>query len=219
MITALRTHQIRRLNETYADITEDPEFRDMAHFFFNDLYHIEDLRERNESFLRLHGYLESMLDLKILSGLKALMDFYFISERLDLEVGMVLCKMGVSLEFSREEYRRAYRYADNYEDRIHQLQVCEESLHFVHSMSHLPFFGAFIKSAQLTARLIGANPMVDFLGRGYKLFRSVESVDPFSSILQERERSRLDEIWEKYGMDDAFALDASERERARKLID
>lgn len=212
MKTALQDHQIGRLKETYADLRADPQYTDMAQFFFEDLYHVGDVQARNRSFLKLYRYLEKIFEMRVLHGLKALMDFYFLSERLDDEVALVLIKMKAPLDFTRDEYNRAYRIADNKEDRLQQLAVCNESLHFVHKMSHFPFFGGFIKSAQLSARLIGATEMTDFLGRGYTIFKKVPSIDHFASVIDQREHERLEEIWRRFPTNPKIALTRKERE-------
>lgn len=217
MKTALQDHQIGRLKETYSDLMADPQYTDMAQFFFEDLYHVGDIQARNRAFLKLYRYLEKIFELRVLHGLKSLMDFYFLSERLDDEVALVLMKMGTGLDFTRDQYNRAYRIADNHEDRVQQLAVCDESLRFVHRMSHLPFFGGFIKSAQLTARLIGATEMTDFLGRGYQIFKKVASIDYFAGVIAERERDRLEEIWRRFPTSPKIALTRKEREGLKNV--
>lgn len=217
MKKALQDHQIGRLKETYSDLMASAEYKDMAQFFFEDLYHVGDIQARNRAFLKLYKYLEKLMGLKVLHGLKSLMDFYFLSERLDDEVTFVLIKMGADPRFTRETYNRAYRIADNHDDRVRQLEVCEESLRFVHGMSHVPFFGGFIKSAQFTARLIGATEMTEFLGRGYKIFKDVRSIDFFAKTVRTREQERLDDIWKRYSAEPKLGLTPKERAALSEL--
>jgi len=51
---ALQAFQSRRLNSTYHDLRQNPEYKNIAHFFFHKLYGPEDYEFRNTSMQTLH---------------------------------------------------------------------------------------------------------------------------------------------------------------------
>jgi hypothetical protein len=183
---ALQEYQIHRLRETYADLMRDETWRPLGQFFFSDLYMVGDRSARNESFLKLYRHFERVFDASFLKGVKALIDFYMLSEKLDDEVTHVMERMGVGLAFTGDDYERAYRWADNYDDRVTQLEYVEETLTFVHGMSHRMLIGALIGTMGATARLIGAGAMVEFLDRGYRAFRDSKDISHFKQTIQTR---------------------------------
>jgi hypothetical protein len=204
MKTALQHHQIERLAGTYPDLAENPRWKALADFFFTDLYVVGDLSERNESFLRLYKQFERVFDAGFLSGVRALIRFYFLSDSLDDDVTRVLLAMGNGFPLTSEQYEKAYRCADNYDDRVLQIAYVDETLAFVHGMSQRRVVGFLISTMQATARLIGASVMVDFLNRGYTAFRSAPDITYFKNTIVTRERERLDRIWRDYPPDARF---------------
>lgn len=192
---ALQKHQIERLAVTYRDLIESPRWSRLAQFFFSDLYLVGDRTQRNDAFLRLYKHFERILDASFLAGLKSLVDFYLLSETLDEQVTKELLALGSNLAIDAAMYEKAYRWADNYDERVRQLEYVEDTLTFVHSMSHRRLIGVMISTMQATSRLIGAAPMVDFLDRGYTAFRDVPDITFFKETVQTRERERVDRIY------------------------
>ena len=192
---ALQEHQIERLRATYGDLMQDKTWAPLGQFFFSDLYMVGDRSERNESFLKLYRHFERVFDAGFLAGVKSLIDFYMLSEKLDDEVTAVLERMGTGLAFSSAEYERAYRWADHYDARVEQLRYVDETLTFVHRMAHRRLIGALIGTMRATARLVGAGSMVEFLDRGYRAFRDTADISFFKDTIQRRERERLDRIY------------------------
>ena len=200
MKVALQKYQIGRLSQTYADLRAEERYAELAQFFFVDLYYVGDRAERNESFLRLWKHFEKVLGRVIVQGLSDLVDFYMLSERLDEACAAQLVKMKAPLDFSDEQYEKAYRWCDNYADRVAQLEYVDRTLVFVHATSQRRLLGVLISTMQATARLIGASAMVDFLDRGYTAFRRVKDVTYFRQTIAKRERERLDRIWKEYAL-------------------
>lgn len=192
---ALQEHQIERLRDTYKDLSADPTWTDLGQFFFTDLYMVGDRSERNESFLKLYRHIERVFDASFLAGVKSLIDFYMLSEKLDDEVTIVLERMGTGLSFTAQEYEQSYRWAEHYEERIEQLRYVDETLTFVHRMSHTRLIGVLISTLRATARVVGAGAMVEFLDRGYRAFRDTKDISYFRDTVLRRERERLDRIY------------------------
>ena len=209
MKAVLQKHQIERLQGTYSDLIDNARWKDLAEFFFTDLYVVGDLAERNESFLRLYRHFERIFDTVFLRGIKSLIEFYFLSDTLDDDVTRLLLAMDTGFKLSRDRYERAYRYADNYDDRVKQIAYVEQTLTFVHSMSQRRIVGFLISTMQATARLIGATAMVDFLDRGYVAFRTVPDITYFINTIATRERERLDRIWKEYPPDPKYVRTAT----------
>lgn len=198
MKVALQKFQIGRLSETYKDLHSEERYSELAQFFFVDLYYVGDRAERNESFLRLWKHFEKVLGRVIVQGLSDLVEFYMLSERLDEACAAQLVKMKAPLDFTNDQYERAYRFCDNYAARVEQLDYVERTLDFVHATSQRRLIGVLISTMQATARLIGASAMVDFLDRGYTAFRKVKDITYFRQTIRKREQERLDRIWRDY---------------------
>lgn len=192
---ALQEHQIGRLRDTYADLMKDPTWAPLGQFFFSDLYMVGDRSERNESFLKLYRHFERVFDARFLGGVKALIEFYMLSEKLDDEVVAVLEGMGAGPDFTSKEYEQAYRWAENYDARVEQLVYVQRTLEFVHSMSHTRLIGVLIGTMRATAKVVGAGAMVEFLDRGYRAFRDCRDITYFRETIGTRERERLDRIY------------------------
>ncbi|MBI4859447.1 MAG: hypothetical protein HY815_04195 [Candidatus Riflebacteria bacterium] len=205
MKVQLQKHQIDRLRGTYADLMEYPLYVNLAEFFFTDLYYVGDRTERNESFLKLYTHFEQLFGKVLLRGIHDLLEFHALSEDLDDDVARLLVKMGVGLGFTSEDYERAYRYADNYPERVHQIEIMEVNLYFVHRMSQRRIIGVLLSTMQATARLLGASPMIDFLDRGYTAFRTVKDISYFVTTIKTREQTRLDRIYNDIPLDARFA--------------
>lgn len=211
MKRALQAHQIERLKDTHADFLHSETHRQLAIFFFNDIYHVGDFQARNESYLKLYQHCRLILGTRLIKGLSDLIDLYLLSERLDDAVTDVLLKMKVPLDFSRPDYDRAYRYADNYPDRLLQLEHLSSSISFVHALSQRRLIGTLLRAVQGTARLIGATPMIDFLHRGYVAYRSVPDIREFNDTVRARELARLDRIYREIPLDWRYTLDRDGR--------
>ena len=192
---ALQEHQVLRLRDTYADLMADPAWAPLGQFFFSDLYMVGDRSERNESFLKLYRHFERVFDASFLSGVKSLIDFYMLSEKLDDEVTAVLERMGAGAQFTSAEYEQAYRWAEHYDARVEQLRFVDETLTFVHRMAHRRLIGMLIRTMRATARVVGAGAMVEFLDRGYRAFRDTEDISHFKETIGRREKERLDRIY------------------------
>lgn len=206
MKVTLQKFQIARLAGTYPDLEADERYRPLAEFFFRDLYFVGDRSARNESFLRVWKHFEKVLGGVIVRGLHDLVEFYLLSEKLDEEVAQVLIAMGCGLTFDMETYERAYRHADDYDERVIQLDYVERTLDFVHATSQRRLIGVLISTMQATARLIRASPMVDFLDRGYTAFRQVKDITYFRNTIRKREQERLDRIWRDVPLDPKYQL-------------
>lgn len=205
MKVALQKFQIARLADTYTDLRAEERYAELAQFFFVDLYYVGDRAERNESFLRLWRHFERVLGGVIVQGLHDLVEFYMLSEKLDDACAQMLIRLRAPLDFTGEEYERAYRYCDNHDERVEQLEYVERTLDFVHKTAQRRLFGVLISTMQATARLIGASPMVDFLDRGYTAFRKVKDITYFRQTIRKREQERLDRIWREIPLDRTFA--------------
>jgi len=201
MKALLQKHQIALLSETYRDLTEDSRWKRLSEFFLTDVYLVGDGSSRNESFMKLSRQFERLLDSSFRQGLGALIELHQLSEKLDDKVSRMLMTMGVGYTLELADYERAYRYVDNYDERIRQLDYIDQTLSFVHQMASRRWMGFVIGTMQATARIAGVSAMVDFLDRGYSAFRSVPDITVFRTTIRSRELARLDRIYREIPMD------------------
>lgn len=195
--TALRSYQVGRLRNTYADLLASSQYREICEFFFTDIYGTQDFSRRNRAFIKLSYFLKDAMGARIFSGIEMLIELNELTEILDDRMVEVLLGMGVSEQFSDEQYEQAYRKCDNYEERVRQISLTVTSTTFMHGMSKLHAIGFIIKGVRLAAIFIGVGEVMSFLERGYSAFSSVEDIDTFTSIIEEREMTRLNQIYEE----------------------
>ncbi|NIT57984.1 MAG: hypothetical protein GWN00_17675, partial [Aliifodinibius sp.] len=65
---ALQEYQANRIRRTYADIEQMPQYTQLAHFFFNEIYGPRDFGFRNESIKSLHHKMSNFLKGEIIDA-------------------------------------------------------------------------------------------------------------------------------------------------------
>ncbi len=191
----LQDFQVRRLKRTFADFLKDKEFGSLCTFFTDHLYSPEDMAARNESFFKLVHAFERLLGKEILHSVSRLVEAHDLSDSLDDSVVEQFVEMGRGQDFDMEAYERAYYLADNYDERVEQIELLVEAVHTVHRIAFFPLIGILLQTLYAGAKVIGATPMVDFLRGGYAAMRSVKDPTKFTEAIREREMSRLNRIY------------------------
>ncbi|MBI4871674.1 MAG: hypothetical protein HY814_08900 [Candidatus Riflebacteria bacterium] len=192
---ALQDLQLNRLKGTFQDQIEGEKHRAMCVYFTEHLYSARDFTERNESFMKLIRSFERTLGKDMLHTASQLLELHDLSDQLDEEIVDKLIEMGCGLDFTMEDYERAYFLVDNYDIRVHQIDLIVESVHRVHHIAHWPFMGFLLKTLYAGARVLRATAIVDFLQAGYDAMHSVDDPTEFTALIRERELQRLDRIY------------------------
>ncbi len=192
----LVAHQIGRLKETYRDFVTDEATRTLGEFFFDRIYSTgDDKDKRDADFKRMYETFKDRLGEDIAGQLQKLIHVNELTDVLDDRIVETLEGYGVEAKFTNEQYERAYRECDNYEERAEQIDLLCEAMVFFHTIAHWRSMGLALKVIKLVARLKGARELAEYLDEGYRAFRTVKDVTKFRETVYGREFVRLNRIY------------------------
>jgi len=191
----LQTFQSNRLRRDHADLAEEPQYHDIGEFFFEEMYGPRDFSARDEQARRLQHFVHLAPGLAV-GDVQQVLELLELTNRLDDAVVQWLIHLGASLDFDEALYERAYRLADNYDERVRQLDLVRESLYNVYRMARRPLIGIVLKRTHGLAQTVGMSDIHRFLWMGYEAIQPVRDIHRFVETVGVRERDRLDRIYE-----------------------
>lgn len=192
---ALVAHQIERLKDTYRDFVSNEATRALGEFFFQRIYSTVDKEKRDADFKRMYEIFKDRLGDEIAEQLRKLIYVNELTDQLDDRIVETLEGFGVDGVFTNEEYERAYKECDNYEERAEQIELLCDAMVFFHRIAHWPSMGLALKVIKLVARLKGARELAEYLDEGYRAFKTVKEITRFRDAVYEREFKRLNRIY------------------------
>ncbi|MCS6841160.1 MAG: hypothetical protein NZ699_17195 [Roseiflexus sp.] len=191
---ALQALQSDRLRRDYADLAAEPQYRLVGEFFFTELYGPRDFSARDAQARRLHLLVQSFPGV-VIRDVEQVLELLDLTNRLDDEVVEQLIAMGAPLDFDMETYERAYRLADNYADRVRQIELVRQSLYNVARLTRNPLLGIALDRTKGLADMLGMSDIHRFLRLGYKAVLPVRDMPRFIETITVREMNRLDRIY------------------------
>lgn len=138
LIQALQFFQAARIRQTYADVTAMPQYAKLGEFFFEQIYGPQDFGFRNHSIKSLHHKLSGFLKGEIIEGVGKVIELQDLSDVLDERMAQVMQERQIGPGLTMEEYTEIYRVLDNYEERVHQIDLLAESVKAIHHISQNP---------------------------------------------------------------------------------
>ena len=186
--------QSDRLRRDYRDLAEDARYRALAGFFFNELYGPHDFDARDSGARRLGQFIHMVPGLR-LNDLEQVLELLDLTNQLDHELARLLHHWHAPLPLNETTYEQAYRKADNYAQRVHQLNLIAATLHNMHRVARLPLIGLTLAQTRGLAMVVGLKELHAFLISGYAVFAHLDDVGPFCDIVSHRELTRLDRIY------------------------
>lgn len=193
---ALQTFQSKRLRRDHADLAEEAQYRQIGEFFFEEMYGPRDFSSRDEQARRLHQFIHLVPGIA-LGDVQKVLQLLELSNRLDDDLVRLLLEMGAPIAFDEATYEQAYRLADNYDDRLYQLDLVRDSLYNVYRMAHRPFVGVALNRTQGLAQTVGMADIHRFLRLGYLSIQPVRDIHRFVETVTLREQDRLERIYER----------------------
>ena len=191
----LQDFQSRRINATYKDIEDDPEFSKIGDFFFNKLYAPEDFSFRNTSMKKLHKVLDGKVYKNMLTAVTKVIELHDITDEQDDVMVEKMMEQDLDESMTMEEYQHIYRSLDNYDQRIYQIHLSAEVTRIFHGLSKKWIVALSLKTVRTTAVLFGIKRIIDFIHEGYVAFKSIDNIDLFVDTITERELAWHNEIW------------------------
>lgn len=192
---ALQAFQSARLNKTYADLKQNPEYKKIGHFFFNKLYAPEDFSFRDASIKKLHKVLKGTVYKGILSAGQKVIELHELTDNLDERMVDQMLAMGVGPDMTMEEYQNVYRSLDNYDQRVYQIKLSTAVTRAFHRLSKKWIVSISLKTVRSAAHILGVGKIIDFIYEGYDGFRKIKNIDYFVETIEKRELAWHDEIW------------------------
>ncbi|NIR28165.1 MAG: hypothetical protein GWN84_02290 [Gammaproteobacteria bacterium] len=205
---SLERWQRERLVRTYADLRRHSRYGPAVEFFLNDLYGPKNFQLHEHHFEQIYPVMVRLLPSDVLNTVAQAVEFDVLTRELDMQMLRVLVEeLRVTNGISEEVYAEAYRRCDNYDRRLHQIELVHEVGGDLEELVHKRLVYAALRLARRPARLAGLGDLQDFLERGFAAFRNMRGADKLLDIIVHREKTILDRIYNRHPQ--PFDLSAS----------
>ena len=187
---ALKRYQSARLTQTHADLLANPNTRDAARFFLEELYGSHDLSQRDVDLERIIPTLQKMLSYQSLQTITEAIVLDALSERLDTAMARVL-----GTDFTEGMYIAAYRTATTRAEREHQLELVQQLGGSLCELVTIPLLAVTLSIMKGPAKLAGLGDLHKFLERGFSTFKKMKKPMQFVETIVGRERQVMAKIY------------------------
>jgi len=195
-IVLLRNFQSARLARTHADLLTSPRYRPAAQFFLNDVYAPRDFSQRDADLQRFYEGVRKVLPERAVAILADVVELASLTDRLDSQLAEVLVsRLGVTDAITLEQYAEAYRICDNYDARLHQINLINRIGLGIDRLVHVPLIGITLRLAHAPAVLAGWGELQGYLERGFAAFKHMKGAEGFLNAITSRETTILDLIF------------------------
>jgi len=191
----LQNSQSQRPQRDHAGLAVEPQYRQVAEFFFEEMYGPRDFSSRDEQAHRLHQFVHLVPGLAA-RDVQDVLELLELTNRLDDAVAVQLNALEALLDFDEIVYERAYQLCDSYGDRMRQIELSRNALYNVYRMAHKPLIGAVLQRTQGLAQSVGMTDIHRFLRLGYQAILPVRDIHRFVETILLREQDRLDRIYQ-----------------------
>lgn len=202
----LQKFQSNRINSTYADLKENPEYAKIGTFFFEKLYGPEDFSFRDTSIKKLHNILDGAVYKGMVTAVTLVIELHELSDALDNIMVQKMIENRIGPDINMEQYQDIYRQLDNYDQRVYQIKLSVRVNEAFHRLSKMWIVGVSLKTVRTAAHLVGMGKIMDFIHEGYVGFRTINDIRFFVDTIEKRELAWHNEIWfgktEKYRLQD-----------------
>jgi hypothetical protein len=192
---AIQIFQSNRLRRDYDDLAALPQYESVGEFFFTEMYGPRDFTRRDAQARRMQQFLHIVPGVR-LRDIEQVLELLDLTNRLDEHLAQLMLQEVIGTDFDEATYEQAYRLADNYDLRRHQLELINSSLYNVFRISRSQLLGMALHRSGLLARIAGIDVVHQFLSKGYDAVHDVEDIDFFAVTIYNRELARLDRIYE-----------------------
>jgi hypothetical protein len=191
---ALQAFQSQRLRRDLADLAAEPQYQKIGHFFFEEMYGPRDFTMRDKQAQQVHKLVHRVPGITH-QDVEPVLALLELTNELDEEITTLLMAREAPLDFDEALYERAYRQADNYAERVSQIELVITALGNVHRLSRNKLLGVALHGSQGFAYAAGLGDIHRFLRLGYQAIRPVHDVARLLTTIGVRERERLDRIY------------------------
>jgi hypothetical protein len=182
-LSKLRNWQAERLARDYADLQKISHFKPACNFFLNELYGDSDFAQRDQDVERIYPIMVKLLPAQVLGTVSRAVELNALSHELDLAMVEHL----PSGNLSAADYRRAYRAANNSEQRRNQLALILSLGRELARVVQIPLMFKLLQMCKWPARMAGLGALQGFLERGFAAFVELRGAGPFLQTIRNRE--------------------------------
>jgi len=193
---ALQAFQSRRLNTTYHDLRQNPEYKNIAYFFFQKLYGPEDYEFRNTSMQTLHKAMDGRAPRGMINAVSMVIELHDLSDDLDNRMVDLMIENGFGADMNMVQYQSIYRQLDNYDERIRQIELSLKVTRVFYDLSRKWIVRFSLRTVRSVAHLLGIGKIMDFVFEGYTAFRVIHDIDYFIETVQKREKDWHAKMWQ-----------------------
>lgn len=189
---ALKKFQVDRLKKTHSDLLNNPETKEAALFFLNEIYSFKDLSKRDRDLEKLLPTMGKMFPENTLEVIANAMVLDGLTEELETKMAL---KLGKS--FTEADYFKYYQEETSYEERLKQLNLVKDLGYNLCSLVKLPLITTTLKMMKVPAKLANLDEMHEFLNTGFQTFKNTKNPENFINTLVTREKDILNKIFQK----------------------
>ncbi|MCG8351839.1 MAG: hypothetical protein MI924_29085 [Chloroflexales bacterium] len=190
----LQIFQSARLRRDYSDLAAQPQYYSVSDFFFTQMYGPHDFTERDAGARRLHHFIHLVPGVR-LRDVEEAVELLELTSKLDDDVARWLQALNAPFDFDEPTYECAYFQADNYEQRLYQLNLVHATLLNMHRLTNIPFLGFALRQARFVALMSGMEALHTFMVEGHTALLPVQNIRYFADTVYERELQRLNRIY------------------------
>lgn len=184
-VQAVKAHQHKRFEETYADLLRSGRYGPAARFFLDELYGPMDFARRDQQFARVVHALVQLFGAEILETAEALASLHALSEELDSQMGAHFALGSGGARSYREAWHRTGRAGDR-ERQIELMLLVGAKLD---TLTRKPLLRISLNMMRVPARAAGLAELQKTLERGFEAFRSMNGAAEFLVTIGQRERT------------------------------
>ena len=189
-VRAVKSYQVRRFEQTYADLLAHPRYSRAARFFLDDLYGTSDFTDRDDQFARIVPGLVRVFPAEIVGTVRALSELHALSETLDSAMGRALATAGGGAAVALEPgaYAAAWRMVGRPADRERQIDLTLAVGRALDRYTRNPVLRHSLRLMRSPARAAGLAALQTFLETGFDTFRDMKGAEFFLDTVAARER-------------------------------
>lgn len=197
---ALHQLQAARLRETYRDFLQDHTYEHVANFFFGEVYAGEDTSERDRAYDKFYRRIRRVLGGDVGTCMGTIQSLQHLTLRLDHELAHILDDQLHMQEatLTVASYEQAYACKQHYLLRQQQIEMLVRTLNLAYDIFHRIGIGTGLRALHQFQKMRGDTLISGFLMRAYDAIHPLDTIQPLTQAIQERETQRLERIFTTY---------------------
>lgn len=199
----LQAWQQERLGCSFADLSEQEEYRPAIDFFLTEVYGGLDFRERDQDMEKVMPVMISFLPEPALVALSEAFELQAISLEFDERMAAYMAEQGL-LRLDMAVYGQVYRACSDREGRERQILLIHKLGYDLDRLVRKSWINYLVRLMRGPAVAAGFGRLQTFLENGLGSFRALEDATWFVDVIYEREWSAMERLFD--GDSDPFRL-------------